>query len=322
MKKRRSIPKYIETQLLYETDSTCCICQKPGRSIQFHHIDGDPSNIDFQNLAVLCHDHHDQASMRSRLSRGLTPGLVRKHMDDWLRRVRSRRAIPAAIRSNLAHEAMLETLAVHEIRKIHSALMEATWGGKVLLLNLLNPYTDFRYGYESRTEILSTLNHLAGETRMGMPYEVACKIGNLTESVLPIFSLVRPARTQPKKKDITLLREATDIGSNIAYDAAKYLRDIGVATEGSSLLWTVLRFAHLNNIQGLRKEILDEFHSLEKTAELVGLSDGQKWFEFERLDAQALKGDPLPKMPKKLFMKLLQLKRPLAKKKAPKASDP
>jgi hypothetical protein len=231
-------------------------------------------------------------------------------MDDWLRWVRSRRASPTAVRNKLAHEAMLEALAVHEIRKVHSDLMEADWGEKLQLLKLLNPYTNFRYGYESRTEFLDTLSHLASQTRIGMSYNVACIVVNLTESVLPIFSLVRPARTKPKKKDIELLREAVNIGSNMAYDAAKYLRDIGIAAEGASLLWSVLRFAHLNNIKGLKKEILNEFHSLEITAEFVGFSDSKRWFEFERLDALALEGDPLPTMPKDLFTKLLKLGRP------------
>ena len=38
---------------------------------------------------------------------------------------------------NFPHEAMLETLAVHEIRKVHSDLMEANWGEKLQLLKLL-----------------------------------------------------------------------------------------------------------------------------------------------------------------------------------------
>lgn len=314
MRKRQSIPPRVEEQLLFETHRTCCICQKPGRSLVLHHINSDPSNNNLRNLAVLCHECHDEAHKRSSLSHALTPRLVRKFRDDWLQQVRSRRASPTAVRSKLPHEAMLETLAVHEIRKVHSDLMEANWGEKLQLLKLLNPYTDFRYGYESRTEFLNTLSNLASETRMGMTYNVACMVANLTKSVLPIFSLVRTARTKPKKKDIALLQQAVSIGSDMAHDAAKFLQDIGVAAEGAEVLWGVLRFAHLNKLKGLKKEVLDEFHSLEKTAKFADFTDGKRWFEFECLDALALESDKLPPMPADIAKKLLQLARPTVNK--------
>lgn len=51
--------------------------------VQIHHIDEDPSNNDKSNLAVLCHDHHDQASMKLGLSRKLKANEVSHYKNTW-----------------------------------------------------------------------------------------------------------------------------------------------------------------------------------------------------------------------------------------------
>jgi hypothetical protein len=310
-KKRIKIPQKIADQLIVEADWTCCICKIPGKGVVLHHIDGDPSNNNIRNLAVLCHEHHAQASKRSGISRTLSPGQLRISMNQWLQIVKTRRALPEHIKSSkLGLEIITEALAVHEIRKIHSDLMEAEWDKKIQFLKLLNPYTDFRYGYNVRTELLETLNHLAGLTRAGMTSEVAYMIENLADSILPIFSLVRPARTKPKGKDIALLRQAVDIGINLAHDGAKYLRNIRIIDRGARILWGVLRFAQLNNLEELKKDTINEFCTLEETAKIKGFSDGKRWLEFLRLDALALDRDKLPTLPADIFKKLLQPESP------------
>lgn len=203
-----------------------------------------------------------------------------------------------------AHEVMMDALAAHEIRKVRSSLIGASWNKRLQLLTLLDLYTDFRYRYDARMEFLDTLSYLADQTRSGMTYEVANMIKQLAVTILPIFSLQGPANRKPKKKDITLLRQAVDIGSTMAYDAAKYLRDIRVAAAGADVLWAVLRFAHMNNLKGLKKEVLSEFRSLENEAEVAGFNEGKRWFEFERLDALALDDDPLPTFPADIAAKL------------------
>ena len=301
MKKRHAIPGSVADGLLYEADRTCCICHSPHKAVQLHHIDGNPGNKDPRNLAVLCLDHHDEASKGPGHGRGLTPRQIRKYMDNWLRTVKVRRATEAGARTHptvkIAHELIMDALSAHEIRKVRSRLIAASWDKRLQLLVLLDPYTDFRYGYDARIEFLYTLSDLADQTRTGMTHEVADMINQLAVSILPIFSLQRPANRKPKKKDIRLLRQAIHIGSTMAYDAAKYLRDMRVAAAGANVLWEVLRFAHVNKLRELKREVLSEFRSLENEAEVGGFSEGKRWFEFECLDALALEGHPQPKLP-------------------------
>jgi len=48
----------MEVRLMFNADHTCCICQQKGKPVQINHIDSDPSNNDYDNLIVLCLDHH------------------------------------------------------------------------------------------------------------------------------------------------------------------------------------------------------------------------------------------------------------------------
>ena len=57
-KQRVKIPKATEDDLMLKSKGNC-YCGKRGD--QIHHIDGDPSNNNFDNLVLLCFDHHDDA---------------------------------------------------------------------------------------------------------------------------------------------------------------------------------------------------------------------------------------------------------------------
>ncbi len=46
----------IAAEVMFASDRTCCICRSAGRKTEIHHIDEDPSNNDFNNLAVVCKD--------------------------------------------------------------------------------------------------------------------------------------------------------------------------------------------------------------------------------------------------------------------------
>lgn len=75
--KRKSIPKYIETEVLTESRRRCCLCyglnfddsEKAG---QIAHLDGNASNNAIQNLAFLCLEHHDKFDGSTSQSKGYT----------------------------------------------------------------------------------------------------------------------------------------------------------------------------------------------------------------------------------------------------------
>ncbi|MCP3460439.1 HNH endonuclease signature motif containing protein [Bradyrhizobium sp. CCGUVB23] len=89
---RTPIPDDVATEVLYQHDRTCCVCNEPGKAIQIHHIDEDPSNHDPNNLAVLCLQDHEETQIRGGFGRKLRALDVTKCRDEWTRRVRERRA--------------------------------------------------------------------------------------------------------------------------------------------------------------------------------------------------------------------------------------
>jgi len=87
---RVKIPPKIEIEILIKNKRCCCICKIDGltKKVHIHHIDGDSSNNDFSNLAVLCFEHHSDADAGLILGkygsgRKLKPEEVRSHKALW-----------------------------------------------------------------------------------------------------------------------------------------------------------------------------------------------------------------------------------------------
>lgn len=92
-KKRVEIPRAIEAQVQFASDRTCCVCRVKGKPFQIHHIDENPSNNDFKNLAVLCLECHNETQLRGGFGRKLNADQVILYRDDWLIQVSKARAI-------------------------------------------------------------------------------------------------------------------------------------------------------------------------------------------------------------------------------------
>lgn len=64
-----------------KANNRCCVCQTP--FFQIHHLDGDSSNNDPDNLAPLCPNCHDQADLKRPLSNRLTAERIKALRDRW-----------------------------------------------------------------------------------------------------------------------------------------------------------------------------------------------------------------------------------------------
>ena len=84
--KRVPIPQGVQGSVLLANRHACCVCQKP--RVQLHHIDGNPTNNDPANIAALCGDHHDMASMVIGLTKKLQPSQVRDYKAKWEQKCR------------------------------------------------------------------------------------------------------------------------------------------------------------------------------------------------------------------------------------------
>ena len=90
-KDRVPVSEDVATALMFKSDRTCCVCREPGKPIQIHHTDENPSNNDPDNLAVLCVHCHDETQIKGGFGRKLDAAQVRYYRDEWHRRVDSQR---------------------------------------------------------------------------------------------------------------------------------------------------------------------------------------------------------------------------------------
>jgi hypothetical protein len=91
---RRKIPKAREEEMLFNANHTCCICKERNKDVVIHHIDGNSSNNDLENLAVVCLDCHSRITGSSGLGKSFKPGEVRRYKRVWDKQVRDSREVP------------------------------------------------------------------------------------------------------------------------------------------------------------------------------------------------------------------------------------
>ena len=53
-KQRVSIPNDLAAEVMFASDRTCCVCRLEKHKVQIHHIDENPTNNNYDNLAVIC----------------------------------------------------------------------------------------------------------------------------------------------------------------------------------------------------------------------------------------------------------------------------
>lgn len=107
---RTPIPSDLAAEVLFASDNTCCKCRERGKIIQIHHIDENPNNNVFENLAVLCLECHNETQIKGGFGRRLDAPVVIKYRDEWLERVKRRRdlADEAAIKRQVGKETLSE----------------------------------------------------------------------------------------------------------------------------------------------------------------------------------------------------------------------
>jgi hypothetical protein len=97
MSKRKPVSSNVAVDVITSSRRRCCICfalraddsEKRG---QIAHLDRDPANSGFDNLAFLCLEHHDDYDSRPSQSKGMTVDEVKRYRTELLAHVA--RAIP------------------------------------------------------------------------------------------------------------------------------------------------------------------------------------------------------------------------------------
>ena len=254
--------------MLYECDSTCCICEKPTLRPEIHHIDNNRANTVPDNLVVLCRNCHAEFTLDDGCNK-LTPEQIKEKKEDLVKRIADRRKFNISnTHKNPEQELLLESLAIMEVRKIRYGLIEREkeWEGVEEKLGILSHY-GHNYGFNVKNEVLYVLSFLTGQTALDMPSSVAHGIWTTALGSLPIRSLVHKDRRGLTKNELSLLEEVCELGFEVTYDGIKRLHDIKVVEAGSHMLGDMLRYAVLNNHKDLQKVAEERFKDVVETAE-------------------------------------------------------
>lgn len=109
-KERIAIPEDLAAKVMFASDRTCCICRMEKHKVQIHHMDKNPSNNTFENLAVICLHCHSDAHTNGAFARNLTPELIHLYNSSWrdIVKLRLRPPIDLPGKLELASEALLE----------------------------------------------------------------------------------------------------------------------------------------------------------------------------------------------------------------------
>lgn len=278
-----TVPLATKGHLIFASDSRCCVCQEPGDHV--HHIDGNNKNHDRENLAFLCFNCHDRASVVGGLSSKLPMHAVREYRDHWHEVVRIRREAerrgPALVRSSDVDwgRLILDKLAVMEVRKIAQVPPEE-WDSpdrRTARIRSLFHYT-YGYGFDVRIEVVEAAHELAGPWSWRTPRELAEAMAEVIHDAVPIGNGANPPTTEAEQE---LLRRGSEVGLEIAYNAGRYMQDLRAVQVGCWVLEKVLRRAFLNGDHDAVESMKASFTN----AMADSFPDGKTWMQFSISDA-------------------------------------
>ena len=137
VKTRTPIPEELKADILSRSNNRCCVCQTP--FVQFHHIDEDPSNNDFDNIAPLCPNCHSQTHSHSTMTINLTSSRLKVLRDRWYSYCENRKDA-----SGISGSALLR------LKNLVNAMGSADHSWKKMFSTVDPSYTDM-----SRDEIIN-----------------------------------------------------------------------------------------------------------------------------------------------------------------------
>jgi hypothetical protein len=269
-----------------------------GRSdVQIHHLDGDASNNEFENLALLCLTHHHEATVQSGIARKLSAETIRRYRNDHCGRIERRRkmqnmAAPRTV-ADEKFETCVQAAEVSEIRKLRAQLAFGEIAeAEPLILKL---YDYWMCGDHTKVAILEALYEPASKAKDGLTCQLSFQINNIAVNTLPL----RMVRARPSKRRLSTIEQklyelSIQIGFELAYQGALYLQNLPIVKDGADLLWRALHVARQHHCKGLMTMAVQEFESAIDAAERAGFTEAQRLLtSFRNQATQPDSGYPL-----------------------------
>jgi hypothetical protein len=255
-KKRVPIPAKIEGEVMFASNRICCVDQK-NQGVHIHHIDGDPSNNDFMNLALLCFDCHDEATKTGSFKKKLSPQaiinfrthhykVIQQRRNNELVQITSKTANPTYIdHLNIAIQANV----LIEIAKIKSEYYASAELNKYHILTKFYVFKNYCFPRVS-AELFEFLIEVSYQVRAEMPLIMLEAVVSLVEDYFP-----------PEGEKITKLqiekigKLALQIAYGIIYDTSIHTSRFHSMKKGYELLQFIYRVAENKKNANLKKEV-------------------------------------------------------------------
>lgn len=296
---RKKISADIEAEVMFKSNLLCCVDQKRGD--QIHHIDGNNSNSNFDNLALLCFDCHHEASIKGNLRKKLSPKTILKFREHHYKVIQNQRD---AFLKKLSHpiqklttedllNAAMEAIMLLEIEKLKIEYFNIRKSERGSVLDKFDAYENHissRIAYE----VLTFLVRVTYGTRDDMHPHTAQQIYFLATTFLRV-SNTKSTTTQKNQLGIEALR----ISYNMLYDSIIHLRNLEIAQWALLLTKNVYWFSKDQKLSALIEKVHENYKEFERNLirpERNDLDNAKTLVQAykEDLNVQSLTFAPLP----------------------------
>lgn len=261
---RIKIPKTREAEVLFLGRHTCCICHEKNKDVQIHHIDGNNSNNDVNNLAVLCLDCHSKVTGTRGLGKSYSPLELRRYKHEWERIVKKKYAFPSVTRAKPIPK-IEKQLFIFEIKRLIYEMFSAKDSQQAILDRNFEALGNISILEGLQKEIIEHLSYafvLSAISQVNKPIALA--------RALPKFFgyLVDPVDIKLRKtdlKDILDAIETIEITHNFSVEQNKNYRLLRALKDSLSEFIQIAILYKNNKIFRMAMRVLKEIRESTQT---------------------------------------------------------
>lgn len=272
---RKRIPDEIQADVIFKSNRECVVCKNHKRGDQIHHIDGDKSNNKFENLAFLCFDCHNEASLTGSLRKKLSAKAIIKFRDHKYQVIAKERENSLKLFnspvSGLTTEDILATtksaIIIIELEKIKEEYFSANWDKRSSIIGKLQKFSDhtnFRVAFD----VFSFLAMAADQTRSGMTTDVAISVFSILLDYFPYSD-----EKVGKEKIVELSNQCTNIAFSLVYDSFIYLKNFDIAMYGLTILKYIYKKGKQNKLRQLIDKVNETYVEIERNLQRPARKD-------------------------------------------------
>lgn len=263
MPERPQIPQKTVDDLMFASDHTCCICHEKGKHVHVHHINGNTSDNNPSNLAVVCLDCHSKVTGNEGLGRRFTSGEIKKYKKTWEHLVRER-LLGLTGKQDEKSEISYFDLTVSEILAMEDRDPRINEKLKTLYeLNIFKGCTD---------EILDSFFHLALMSSMSQPQTARILAKTIPDLLL---HLVGPEYVPLTERGEKQVKQATSLLGTIGRFNGEFSKNIEVIRAVCDNLLKLFEIGTWYDSEYLQNIILSELTQI-KNACLTAFGDDEK----------------------------------------------